>query len=201
MLKRIFIPFEQADRTHEVGLGLGLAIAQGLVEQQGGTIEARSEGMGTGATFTVELPTIDAPVASPDERKGPSAHIGHGRTVLLVEDHADSAEALELGLSSAGYRVIVATSVRSALSHRDEQFDVVVSDLGLPDGSGLEVMRGLRARWAVPGIALSGFGAASDVEASRDAGFQRHLVKPVDLSQLMESIEMLVSPLPRIHDG
>jgi PAS domain S-box-containing protein len=194
VLKRIFIPFEQADRTHEVGLGLGLAIAQGLVEQQGGTIEARSEGSGTGATFTVELPTIDAPVASPDERKGPSAHIGHGRTVLLVEDHADSAEALELGLSSAGYRVIVATSVRSALSHRDEQFDVVVSDLGLPDGSGLEVMRGLRARWAVPGIALSGFGAASDVQSSRDAGFQRHLVKPVDLSQLIESIELLVKP-------
>jgi signal transduction histidine kinase len=201
VLKRIFLPFEQEDRTHEVGLGLGLAIAKGLVEQQGGTIEARSEGPGTGATFTVELPTIDAPSALPDEKKAPLDHIGRGRTVLLVEDHADSAEALSLSLSSAGYRVIVATSVQSALAHGDEEFDVVVSDLGLPDGSGLEVMRGLQARRPVPGIALSGFGAASDVQSSRDAGFQRHLVKPVDLSQLMESIEMLVSPLPRVHDG
>jgi len=194
VLQRIFVPFEQEDRTHGVGLGLGLAIAKGLVEQQGGTIEARSEGSGTGATFTVELPTIDAPIPLPDEKKIPIDHIGRGRTVLLVEDHADSAEALALGLSSAGYRVIVAMSVQSALSHGDEEFDVVVSDLGLPDGSGLEVMRGLQARRAVPGIALSGFGAASDVQSSRDAGFQRHLVKPVDLSQLMESIEMLVRP-------
>jgi PAS domain S-box-containing protein len=194
VLKRIFLPFEQEDRTHEVGLGLGLAIAKGLVEQQRGTIEARSDGPGTGATFTVELPTIDAPSVLPDEKRAPLDHIGRGRTVLLVEDHADSAEALALGLSSVGYRVIVATSVQSALSHGDEEFDVVVSDLGLPDGSGLEVMRGLQARRAVPGIALSGFGAASDVQASRDAGFQRHLVKPVDLSRLMESIEMLVRP-------
>ena len=118
----------------------------------------------------------------------------HQHAILLVEDHADSAEALELGLSSAGYRVIVATSVQSALSHRYEEFDVVVSDLGLPDGSGLEVMRGLRDRRPVPGIALSGFGAASDVLSSRDAGFQRHLVKPVDLSQLIESIEMVTAP-------
>jgi PAS domain S-box-containing protein len=201
VLKRIFLPFEQEDRTHEVGLGLGLAIARGLVEQQGGTIDARSEGPGTGATFTVELPTIEAPTPLRDEKKIPVDHIGRGRTVLLVEDHADSAEALALGLSSAGYRVIVATSVQSALSHGDEAFDVVVSDLGLPDGSGLEVMRGLQARRPVPGIALSGFGAASDVQSSRDAGFQRHLVKPVDLSQLMESIEMLVSRPPASQDG
>jgi PAS domain S-box-containing protein len=194
VLKRIFLPFEQEDRTHEVGLGLGLAIAKGLVEQQGGTIEVRSEGPGTGATFTVELPTIVAPTELPDAKKAPLDHFGGGRTVLLVEDHADSAEALALGLSSVGYRVIVATSVQSALAHGDEEFDVVVSDLGLPDGSGLEVMRGLQARRPVPGIVLSGFGAASDVQASRDAGFQRHLVKPVDLSQLMESIEMLVTP-------
>jgi PAS domain S-box-containing protein len=194
VLKRIFIPFEQVDRTHEVGLGLGLAIAQGLVEQHGGTIQARSDGPGTGATFTVELPTIDAPAAPPEERKVPRAHVGSGRTVLLVEDHADSAEALALGLSSAGYQVIVATSVQSALSHGDQEFDVLVSDLGLPDGSGLEVMRGFRARRPVPGIALSGFGAASDVQSSRSAGFQRHLVKPVDLSQLIESIETVIAP-------
>jgi len=194
LLKRIFIPFEQADRTHGVGLGLGLAIAKGLVEQQGGSIAAHSEGPGTGATFTVELPTVKAPAISQDEKKSVLDRASHDRTVLLVEDHADSAEAIELGLASAGYKVVMADSVRSALSHADEQFDVVVSDLGLPDGSGLDVMRALVIRRPVFGVALSGFGAESDVRASREAGFQRHLVKPVDLSQLIDAIETLLAP-------
>jgi CheY-like chemotaxis protein len=114
--------------------------------------------------------------------------------VLLVEDHADSAEAIELGLSSAGYRVVVADCVRSALAHAGEQFDVVVSDLGLPDGSGLDVMRGLLSRRPICGIALSGFGSDGDVRSTREAGFQRHLVKPVELSQLIEAIESLLAP-------
>jgi PAS domain S-box-containing protein len=194
LLQRIFIPFEQADATHGVGLGLGLAIAKGLVEQHGGTISAQSAGSGTGATFTVELPTIQAPAESDDEKKPAIDHASHGMTVLLVEDHADSAEAIQLGLASAGYRVVVAGSVRSALSHADEQFDVVVSDLGLPDGSGLDVMRGLLTKRPIFGIALSGYGADSDVRSTREAGFQRHLVKPVHLSRLIEAIETLLAP-------
>jgi hypothetical protein len=91
---------------------------------------------------------------SQDEKKSVLDRASHDRTVLLVEDHADSAEAIELGLASAGYKVVMADSVRSALSHADEQFDVVVSD----------------------------------VRASREAGFQRHLVKPVDLSRLIDTI-------------
>jgi DNA-binding response OmpR family regulator len=125
---------------------------------------------------------------SQDEKKSVLDRASHDRTVLLVEDHADSAEAIELGLASAGYKVVMADSVRSALSHADEQFDVVVSDLGLPDGSGLDVMRALQIRRPVFGVALSGFGAESDVRASREAGFQRHLVKPVDLSRLIDTI-------------
>jgi DNA-binding response OmpR family regulator len=131
---------------------------------------------------------------SQDEKKSVLDRASHDRTVLLVEDHADSAEAIELGLASAGYKVVMADSVRSALSHADEQFDVVVSDLGLPDGSGLDVMRALVIRRPVFGVALSGFGAESDVRASREAGFQRHLVKPVDLSQLIDAIETLLAP-------
>src|SRR5262249_7037827 len=114
--------------------------------------------------------------------------------VLLVEDHADSAEAIELGLTSAGYHVAVADSVRAALAHADEPFDIVVSDLSLPDGSGLRGMRGLLARRPIPGIALSGFGAESDVRATREAGFQRHLVKPIELAQLVGAIEALLAP-------
>jgi PAS domain S-box-containing protein len=201
LLKRIFIPFEQADGNTGVGLGLGLAIAKGLVEQQGGTIEAHSEGPGTGATFTVELPTVAAPARISSEKPPALDHAARDRTVLLVEDHADSAEAIALGLSIAGYRVVVAGSVRAALSHADEQFDVVVSDLGLPDGSGLDVMRGLLARRWVRGIALSGFGAERDVRSTREAGFQRHLVKPVELSQLIEAIETALAPYRPAAEG
>jgi CheY-like chemotaxis protein len=194
LLQRIFMPFEQGERTPGTGLGLGLAIAKGLVEQHDGTIDVQSEGPGTGATFSVELPTVDAWPERYDGAKRPVDRATRDATVLLVEDHADSAEAIRLGLTSAGYRVVVADSVRAALAHAGEKFDVVVSDLGLPDGSGLDVMRGLLARGPVVGIALSGFGAESDVQSTREAGFQRHLVKPVDLSQLVEAIETLRAP-------
>src|SRR5262249_45199031 len=127
-LHRLFVPFEQMDRSHGVGLGLGLAIAKGLVEQQGGTIGAHSEGPGTGATFTVELPTTRPAFGGRDEDAAPVDRPVNDTKVLLVEDHADSAEAIELGLTSAGYQVAVADSVRAALAHADEPFDIVVSD-------------------------------------------------------------------------
>ena len=192
-LQRIFVPFEQADRTHGVGLGLGLAIAKGLVEQHGGTIVADSDGPGTGATFTVELPTTRPVSASRDEGVIALDRPTRETRILLVEDHPDSAEAIELGLTSVGYQVVVADSVGAALAHADETFDLLVSDLSLPDGSGLDVMRELLTRRPVFGIALSGFGAESDVRATREAGFQRHLVKPIELSQLIAAIESLLA--------
>src|SRR5262249_11001543 len=193
-LHRLFVPFEQVDRSNEVGLGLGLAIAKGLVEQQDGTISARSEGPGTGATFTAELPTRRPSSAAGGAGAPPIDRATQGARVLLVEDHADSAEAIELGLTSAGYHVAVADCVRAALARANEPFDIVVSDLSLPDGSGLDVMRGLLARRPILGIALSGFGAESDIRATREAGFQRHLVKPIELAQLIGAIESLLEP-------
>jgi len=195
-LERIFVPFEQVDRVHGVGLGLGLAIAKGLVEQHGGRISAASEGPGKGSTFTVELPTVPAPVEDHDiDASAVPDRSTRETTVLLVEDHHDSAEALELGLSSAGYNVIVADSIRAALARADGEFDVLVSDLSLPDGSGLDVIRALLSRRPIIGIVLSGFGSPRDVEASLAAGFQRHLVKPVDLRMLVDTIEALLRPL------
>jgi CheY-like chemotaxis protein/two-component sensor histidine kinase len=194
-LERIFVPFEQVDRTHGVGLGLGLAIAKGLVEQHGGRIGAASEGPGKGSTFTVELPTVPAPADQDDPGPAVPDRPTDETSLLLVEDHRDSAEALELGLSSVGYKVIVADSVRAALARTDGEFDVLVSDLSLPDGSGLDLIRALLLRSPVIGIALSGFGSAHDVEASLAAGFQRHLVKPVDLRVLVDTIETLLRPL------
>jgi DNA-binding response OmpR family regulator len=105
------------------------------------------------------------------------------------------------GLSSAGYHVIVADSIRAALARIDSEFDVLVSDLNLPDGSGLDVMRALLARRPTIGIALSGFGSERDVQASLDAGFQRHLVKPIDLRTLVDTIETLLAPAASLLPG
>ena len=107
LLARIFVPFEQADPTHGVGLGLGLAIAKGLIEQHGGTITAESE-EGAGAILTIELPTVEPSLLERAPEPAVTGPAGHDITVLVVEDHADSAEALELGLTAAGYRVMLA---------------------------------------------------------------------------------------------
>ena len=123
-------------------------------------------------------------------------HEGEGRPgpalrVLLVEDHADTADMMATLLALDGHEVRTATSVAAALSAVAAQaFDLVISDLGLPDRSGLELARELRARgFAIPAIALSGYGQDKDIEQSREAGFSLHLVKPVEPSVLKEAME------------
>jgi CheY-like chemotaxis protein len=180
----IFAAFEQASdevRREYGGLGLGLAIAQGLVAQHGGGREARSAGPGRGATFTLRLATIAAPVSAPASAlPGTSARDGARRLrMLLVEDNEDAAMAMSMSLEYMGYEVTHAPTLREALAVGTQQrFDVIVTDLGLPDGSGLELGPVLAAR--APLIALSGFGSAEDVARSMSAGFVAHLVKPTD---------------------
>ncbi len=192
-LPHIFDAFDQGDpeTTRQYGgLGLGLSIAKAVVDRHGGTIQATSAGPGRGSSFFVSLPRSTTPpgrdepgAASPPE--GPD-----GRTrVLLVEDHVDTARATTRLLERQGYRVAWAESVARALTMAEEQpFDVVVSDLGLPDGSGYEVMQRLRDRHGLPGIALSGYGMEGDILRGRDAGFLEHLVKPVDVGTLDRAI-------------
>jgi PAS domain S-box-containing protein len=195
-LHRIFEPFEQED-AHVTrrfgGLGLGLAIARSIVELHGGAISARSPGENRGATFSVSLPLCVAnhPSAAPliastaqDQRKP--------LRVLLVEDHLDTGRTLERLLRLDGTHVRLAASVANALEAADaESFDVIVSDLGLPDGTGHELVRQLLTRQnpAPPAIALSGYGMEEDIRQSREAGFREHLVKPVGLSQLRDAIQ------------
>ena len=170
-LPRIFDAFEQGGVkvTRQFGgLGLGLAIAKSLVELP----EAETDSVGK------------APQFAPVENGKPSK-----MRLLLVEDHHDTARTISRLLRSAGFAVTTATDVASASSAADrEPFDVLVSDLGLPDGDGYEIMRRVRAIRSMPGIAMSGYGMNEDRRRSHEAGFSEHLVKPIDLPQLIAAI-------------
>ena len=193
VLPRIFDAFEQGDAhiTRQFGgLGLGLAISRALVELHGGTIRAESEGQGKGATFIIELPgapvlPASIPTVTPGGTNG-SAQI----RLLLVEDHTDTARTLARLLRAAGFEVVAAADVASAIATAErEKFDLLVSDLGLPDGDGYQIMRAVRARRIIPGIAMSGYGMEEDMLKSREAGFTEHLVKPIDIPQLIAAIQ------------
>ena len=187
LLERIFLPFEQASRGRDTGLGLGLAIAKGIVEAHGGRIAATSAGPARGATFSVELAaTLAAPAALP--ARLPARHANGGGRILLVEDNRDNATAIAELLRTHGYRVEVADSVAAALRVAEKGFDVLVSDIGLPDGNGRDLVRQLVAKRRVPAIALSGYGTDDDIRSNTEAGFTRHLTKPVDADQLLGAI-------------
>jgi len=192
-LPRIFDAFEQGDvnvTRRFGGLGLGLAISKALVELHRGSIHAESAGAGQGSTFIVELPgeaadtVVNAPhSASAESRKRPQMRL------LLVEDHHDTTRTISRLLRSAGFAVTTASDVASATAAAEaEPFDVLVSDLGLPDGDGYEIMRRVRAIRSVPGIAMSGYGMNEDRRRSHEAGFAEHLVKPIDAPQLIAAI-------------
>ncbi len=197
---RIFDAFEQgANRTAYKfgGMGLGLAIAKSIVEAHRGAIVARSEGVGHGATFTVRLPLIpeQAPAASGPEENGADgagAPVRPAR-VLLVEDHVDTARALRIILTSEGFDLAVAHTAASALQiAAAAPFDIIVSDVGLPDASGYDLMRRVRAVQPIPGIALTGYGTERDLLEGRAAGFSEHLVKPVNPTLLTQAIRRVV---------
>mgnify|MGYP001030198528 FL=1 len=194
---RLFEAFEQGSSwvTRQFGgLGLGLAISRAIMELHGGTITAASDGVNRGATFTVTLPVV-APVERLLNRiESGSIGSGQGRRVLLVEDHRDTRQMLQRYLQAAGFEVLIAGSVAAALKVAAEQpFDVLVSDIGLPDASGFDLMRQVRCRKPVPGIAISGYGMEADIRNSHDAGFFAHLTKPVDPKHLQATIHQAIA--------
>lgn len=196
-LASIFDAFEQGGRSVTRafgGLGLGLSISRGLMELHGGRLTASSPGTGKGATFTACFPnaiTFEA-VSVPTPSVMPPRPFDHGCRILLVEDHADTAHAMARVLHARGYRVRIADSVATAVAASAEPFDLLICDIGLPDGSGLELMRRLKVTAPVRGIALSGFGMEEDLRKSEEAGFAAHLTKPVDLAQLESTISRLI---------
>ncbi|MDO9403214.1 MAG: response regulator [Polaromonas sp.] len=205
-LSRIFTAFEQADQEVSErfgGLGLGLAIARGLVLEHDGELDVRSEGRGQGATFTLMLDALpdsaesapgQSPAAADESPESAPSWPATARDcrLLLVEDNPDSAEVLRMGLQAYGYTVTLAASRAQALEIGGrESFDVVVTDLGLPDGSGIDIGRALSPR--MPVIALSGYGTPQDIERSTAAGFAGHIVKPADFSAVHSMVQRVLS--------
>ena len=203
LMPRIFGAFEQGRLgapRRSGGLGLGLAISKAILELHGGSLAAASPGRDQGATFTVRIPfhsetlkPSGAPL--PDLRTAaetrPDDGVDRPLRILLIEDHEDTAAALADLLTDRGHSIQVAGTVRQGLetaARSAADLDLVISDLGLPDGSGVDLMREITARYGLPGIALSGYGMDEDIRRSLEAGFCLHLTKPVNVQVLEEAI-------------
>ena len=194
-LDSIFDLFVQADNRFErkeSGLGIGLTLCRWLVEMHGGSIQASSEGLGRGATFTVRLPLFAVQDAANDEgMDGEARERGEHATlaVLVVDDNSDSADSMAMLLRMKGHRVQVAYSGAQAIdaAERAESIDVALVDLAMPGADGFAVLRQLKRAKALEGAcfaAMTGFGQESDVARSLEQGFDLHLTKPVQLPLL-----------------
>jgi len=209
-LGRIFSAFDQGElkgRHRFGGLGLGLAISKGIVDLHNGSLHVESEGRGRGATFTVELETT-----VPERNRESPAQNLPARTMplrlLIVEDHEPTLATMKRLLERSGYRVCSAATMSEALAVASAtKCDVLISDLGLPDGSGLDLMREIHQRYGWPGIALTGYGMEEDIRRVTESGFGAHLVKPIDITQLRATIERLLAAtetpeeVPRFANG
>lgn len=202
LLHRVFEPFFQGPAPGnrlQSGMGIGLALVRQLVELHGGQVRALSDGLGQGSTFSFWLPDLVAapvPQAEPARQaENPTAasRVPAGRKIVYVEDNVDARATLAELLRMLDYDVTEVTDGASTLSAvRAVQPDLVLMDIGLPDMDGYEVARGLRAdplTCTIPLIALTGYGQVRDKEAAALAGFNAHLVKPVDPDELVATIE------------
>jgi signal transduction histidine kinase/CheY-like chemotaxis protein len=194
IMERIFNPFEQGEHSFQRrygGLGLGLAISKSLAQAHGGTLVAKSEGRDRGSTFVLTMKTVPPPARKAKAASTPAET--RALRILLVDDHQDTCTALERLLIRRGHLVAATHNVRSAMEAAvRNRFDLLISDIALPDGTGTELMTWLRAISGIPGIAISGFGMNGDIEKSLEAGFAEHLVKPVKMEKLEAAIDRVI---------
>ena len=198
-LGRIFDPFFQAQHSLKQrigGLGLGLTICKAITEAHGGTLTAASAGLGQGTTFRLELATVAEPHT---EVHGPAPDTmvptrRENLRLLLAEDHDDTREVLARLLRRRGYHVEVARNAEQARSLASaKKFDLLLSDIALPDATGCQLLAELTSKYGLHGIAMSGFGSDADLAQSKKAGFLEHLVKPIDAHALDVAIQRLVA--------
>ena len=204
ILPDLFEAFAQGPRARVRefgGLGLGLAIAKGILDEHGGQIEAASDGERCGTVFTVTVPLVLAkatvkPIAaappSVPELVMPSVEKTAPIRILLVDDHEDTLRAMTRLLRKLNHRVVTAGTLNGALAAaKAEEFDLLISDVGLPDGTGLDLMRQLHAERPIRGIALTGYGTDEDHRQTLQAGFAAHLTKPIDMHRLSNAINAI----------
>lgn len=204
-LGRIFDAFAQGDHagdggSHRFGgLGLGLAICQMLVQSHSGSISALSDGPGAGSCFVIELPLVPEICLNLPVQAAPVVPDFTGEKqieILLVEDHDATRTALAHLLKRRRYLVsVAATSEEARLLAREKQFDLLISDIGLPDGNGYDLMLELAVHHGLKGIALTGYGMERDIDRSTAAGFVAHLTKPIQMQSLEGAIQTVLTSL------
>src|SRR5881392_4311897 len=191
-LDRIFRAFEQGERSISRkfgGLGLGLTISKRLLELQGGAITVHSEGLNRGVSFKLSLATVDSPKVTIVSQPNQDQSSARSLQLLVVDDHPQTLRVLASLLRKLGHKVLTAECVQAAIKLlEDESFDGLISDIGLTDGNGCEIMRAAKQRQSLVGIALSGFGMEEDVRRSIAAGFDHHLTKPIDFQELQKFV-------------
>ncbi|MCA1663410.1 MAG: response regulator, partial [Myxococcales bacterium] len=197
-LEDAFAMFARIDRggtTRGQGLGIGLALGRRLAELHGGTLTGFSDGMGRGATFTLRLPAVAQPAAVARVEREPEGATT-SLDIVVIEDIDDVAETLAACLEEMGHRVSVAlTGARGIELIHDKRPDVVLCDLGLPEMDGIEVCRRIRSSSLAPQpvmIALTGWGRPEDLQRTREAGFEQHLVKPVAIERLESALSSVM---------
>ena len=200
----VFERFRQAESSTTRkfgGLGLGLAIVRHLTELHGGRVAATSPGVGQGATFSVKLPLMNIPISKSSDSKPIEAEVKpehfNNLKVLVVEDEIDSRDILTFVLEQEGAKVTPVSSASEALkAFDDSSFDLIISDIGMPEVDGYTLMRQIRILPQgkdLPAIALSAYAGEVDREHSLNAGYQHHISKPIDIPKLIEIIMQLIS--------